>query len=168
MFFLKMPIKPVLIYPALNNCTDWSLSVGLYTQGNSNTEYTVLLKKHALKISPQVVTLREAPRLTTGPPDTRTHYSFKGKIPAQKAFPQRGNDWEAVLFSGCAGVWNQDLAMRHKCSTTELHCQHHAFQEQAGKSGLSGLKGNSSMCASVYVHMHACVCCLCVCVHFQE
>lgn len=104
MFFLKMPIKPVLIYPALNNCTDWSLSVGLYTQGNSNTEYTVLLKKHALKISPQVVTLREAPRLTTGPPDTRTHYSFKGKIPAKKAFPQRGNDSEAVFFSGCAGV----------------------------------------------------------------
>lgn len=54
--------------------------------------------------------------------------------------------------------------MRRKCSTTELHCQQHAFQEQAGKSGLSGLKGNSSMCASVYVHMHACVCCLCVCV----
>lgn len=45
MFFLKIRTKPALIYPALNNCTDWSLSVGLYTRGNSNTEYTVLLKK---------------------------------------------------------------------------------------------------------------------------
>lgn len=104
MFFLKMRTKPALIYPALNNCTDWSLSVGLYTRGNSNTEYTVLLKKHALTISPQVVMLGEAPPLTTGPPGTRTHYSFKGKIPAQKAFPRRGNDSVAVFFSGHAGV----------------------------------------------------------------
>lgn len=57
------------------------------------------------------------------------------------------------------------LRMRRKCSTTELHCQHHTFQEQTGKSGLSGLKGNSSVCelVSMCTCMYVCVLSACVC-----
>lgn len=104
MFFLKMPIKPILIYPALNNCTDWSLSVGLYTPGNSNTEYTILLKKTCIDNLPPSGNAQRGSPTDQGPSGTKTHYSFKGKIPAQKAFPQRGNDSVAAFFSGRAGV----------------------------------------------------------------
>lgn len=91
MFFPKMPIKPVLIYPALNNCTDWSSSqCGVIYTGKLKHRVHSTTEKTCIENLPQVLTLREAPPLATGPPGTRTHFSLQGKNSSPESVPSEG------------------------------------------------------------------------------
>lgn len=97
MFSLKMSIKAVLIYPALNNCMDWSLTVWGYIHGKTQTQNTQYYWKNMHWKSPPSGSPHRGSPMATGPLGIRTHFSFQRKNSSPESAPSEGK-WHSSIF----------------------------------------------------------------------